>query len=123
MATMFRIKRGSLKTTKEQRGIFEVIRKSARGEWLDEEASKILSKRLMQEFEPPEGWYKVEEYPIYSRFIFASAHILYNDEENEYAYMVNEPRLEKDEELLVRDLVRKLEYYVIKPDEIWDKFS
>ncbi|MDI9609956.1 MAG: type II/IV secretion system ATPase subunit, partial [Archaeoglobales archaeon] len=122
MATGFRIKKSPFKTTKEQRGIFELIRRSARGEWLDEEASRNLSKRLMQEFKPPEGWYKVEEYPIYSRFIFASAHILYNDEANEYAYAINEPPLKKEEEPLVKDLVRKLEYYVIKPEEIWDKF-
>ena len=123
MQTRFRISKGAPRTTKELRGVFEVIRKSARGEWLDEEASKNLSKKLMQEFKPPEGWYEVEKYPIYSRFIFASAHILYSDEENEYAYAINEPPLSQEEDSLVRDIVKKLEYYTIKPQEIWDKFS
>jgi flagellar protein FlaI len=123
MKTRFRISKATPRTKKELRGVFEVIRKSARGEWLDEEASKNLSKKLMQEFKPPEGWYEVEKYPIYSRFIFASAHILYSDEENEYAYAINEPPLSQEEEYLVRDIVKKLEYYTIKPQEIWDKFS
>ncbi|MDK2796260.1 MAG: hypothetical protein PWQ58_1459, partial [Archaeoglobaceae archaeon] len=58
MATRFRITRGVPKTPKELRGVFEVIKKSARGEWLDEEASKNLSKRLMQDYKPPDGWYE-----------------------------------------------------------------
>ncbi|MCS7144181.1 MAG: type II/IV secretion system ATPase subunit, partial [Archaeoglobaceae archaeon] len=124
MATMFRIRKPSaeLKTRKEQRGIFEIIKKSAKGEWLDEEASKNLAKKLMQEFKPPDGWFKVEEYPISSRFVFASAHILYNDEENEYAYYVHEPPINEAEMKLVKEVAQKLEYYPVKPQEISDKY-
>ncbi|MCQ4153502.1 MAG: secretion system protein E, partial [Archaeoglobi archaeon] len=124
MATMFRIRKPSLelKTKKEQRGVFEIIKKSAKGEWLDEEASKNLAKKLMQEFKPPEGWYEVEKYPIYSRFVFASAHILYSDNENEYAYFINEPPISEAEMKIVNEITQKLEYYPVKPQEIGDKY-
>ncbi|MEG9194369.1 MAG: type II/IV secretion system ATPase subunit [Candidatus Methanoglobus sp.] len=121
---MFRIRKPSLelKTKKEQRGVFEIIKKSAKGEWLDEEASKNLAKKLMQEFKPPEGWYEVEKYPIYSRFVFASAHILYSDNENEYAYFINEPPISEAEMKIVNEITQKLEYYPVKPQEIGDKY-
>ncbi|MEM1576247.1 MAG: type II/IV secretion system ATPase subunit [Archaeoglobaceae archaeon] len=124
MATKFRIRKQptELKTRKEQRSIFDLIKKSAKEEWLDEEASKNLAKKLMQEFKPPEGWFKVEEYPIFSRFVFASAHILYNDEENEYAYFVYEPPITPAEMNLVKEVVQKLEYYPVKPQEVRDKY-
>ncbi|MCX8172447.1 MAG: secretion system protein E, partial [Archaeoglobaceae archaeon] len=124
MATKFRIRKSAteLKARKEQRSVFEMIKKSAKGEWLDEEASKNLAKKLMLEFKPPEGWFKVEEYPIFSRFVFASAHILYNDDENEYGYFINEPPINEEEKRLVKEIVQKLEYYPVKPQEISDKY-
>ncbi|MEM2176656.1 MAG: secretion system protein E, partial [Archaeoglobaceae archaeon] len=119
MATRFRIRLPK----KEQRGVFEIIKRGAKAEWLDEETTKNLSKKLMQEFKPPDGLLEVEKYPVYSRFVFASIHVLYNDEENELTYFVNEPQLQEGEEALVNDITRKLEYYPIKPQEIRDKYS
>ncbi len=103
--------------------VFEIIKRGARSEWLDDETYKTLSKRLQREFEPPEGWIEVESYPVFGRFIISSIHILYKDDENEFFYYVNEPALSKEEEELVDDVVRKLEFYAVNPKEIRDKLG
>jgi len=104
-------------------GVFEVIKRSAKADWLDIETTKSLSKRLMEEFKPPDGYFEVERYPIYSKFVFSSIHILYNEESNEFFYHVNEPPLDEEEKQIVNDVLRKLEFYPINPKEIVDKFS
>ena len=107
----------------KREAVFEMIKKSARGEFLDEDTFRTLSRRLSQDFEPPEGWVEVEGYPVYGRFVISSIHILYNEEENEFLYHVNEPKLNEDEERLVKDIINKLEYYAANPKETKDKVS
>ena len=107
----------------KREAVFEMIKKSARGEFLDEDTFRTLSRRLSQDFEPPEGWVAVEGYPVYGRFVISSIHILYNEEENEFLYHVNEPKLNEDEERLVKDIINKLEYYAANPKETKDKVS
>ncbi len=101
--------------------VFEIIKKGAKEEFLGEETYRTLSKRLSQEFEPPEGWIEVEGYPVYGRFVISSVHILYNEEDNEFIYHVNEPKLSEEEEKIVRNVISRLEYYAANPKEIGDK--
>ncbi|MEM4458710.1 MAG: secretion system protein E, partial [Archaeoglobaceae archaeon] len=120
MVSRFTIK---LPKKKQVAGVFEIIKKSARSEWLDEETTKNLSKKLMEDFKPPDGWFEVERYPVYSRFVFASIHILYDEDANEFSYFVNEPPLNEEDLRLVKEIVKKLEFYPISPQEIGDKFG
>ncbi|AIG97159.1 type II/IV secretion system ATPase subunit [Archaeoglobus fulgidus] len=101
--------------------VFEIIKKGAKEEFLGEETYRTLSKRLSQEFEPPEGWIEVEGYPVYGRFVISSVHILYNEEDNEFIYHVNEPKLSEEEEKIVKNVIGRLEYYAANPKEIGDK--
>lgn len=88
-----------------------------------EDVYKTLSKKLSQEFEPPEGWTEVESYPVYGKFVISSVHILYNEEDNEFIYYVNEPKLDEKKEKFVRKVISRLEYYAANPNEIKDKFE
>jgi len=101
--------------------VFEIIKKGSREEFLGEETYRTLSKRLSQEFEPPEGWIEVESYPVHGRFVISSIHILYNEENNEFIYHVNEPMLSDEETEIVRKIISRLEYYAANPKEIGDK--
>ncbi|MEM2022502.1 MAG: type II/IV secretion system ATPase subunit [Archaeoglobaceae archaeon] len=118
----FRIKKDQ-ETTLKFKNVFDIIRKSSKAEWLDDETYKTLSKKLQSSFKPPEGWTEIESYPVYGRFIISSVHILFNDEENEFFYYVHEPQLSEEEEDLLKDVIGKLEFYAISPKEIKDKLS
>ncbi|MEM2120399.1 MAG: type II/IV secretion system ATPase subunit [Archaeoglobaceae archaeon] len=120
MGSRFTIK---LPKKKQVAGVFEIIKRSAKSEWLDEETTKNLSKKLMEDFKPPNGWFEVEKYPVSSRFVFSSIHILYNENLNEFSYFVNEPPLSEEDLRLVKEIVKKLEFYPISPQEIGDKFG
>jgi flagellar protein FlaI len=119
----FKLKLRRQESIPARKSVFDIIKRSARAEWLDEETFKTLSKRLQQEFQPPEGWIEVESYPVFGRYVISSIHILYNEEEDEFIYHVNEPPLNQEEEALVRDILNKLEYYTIHPEDTKDKVS
>jgi len=117
--------RTSFKISLKKRGVgvFEIIKRSSKAEWLDEETTRNLSKKLMEEYKPPDGWFEVERYPVYSKFVFSSIHILYNEKNNEFEYHVNEPPLDEEERQIVNDVIKKLEYYPVNPKEISDKYE
>ncbi|MFN3384882.1 MAG: secretion system protein E, partial [Archaeoglobaceae archaeon] len=120
MVSRFKI---TLPRKKQAAGVFEIIKRGARAEWLDEETTRNLSKKLMEDFKAPDGWFEVEKYPVHSRFVFASVHILYSEEDNEFSYFLNEPSLNEEDTKLVKEIVKKLEFYPISPQEIGDKFG
>ncbi|RLI74790.1 secretion system protein E, partial [Archaeoglobales archaeon] len=101
--------------------IFEELKKSSRAEWLQEESFRTLAKRLEQDFEIPEEWIQIESYPVSSKYIFVSVHILYREDENEYLYYLNEPKLDFVENEIVKEVINKLEYAPITPEEIKTK--
>jgi len=103
--------------------LIEELKKASREDWLEEETFNVLAKKLERSFEVPEGWTQIESYPLSGKYAFASVHVLYKPEEDEYLYFVNEPKLNEDEHKLAEEIIDKLGYVVLKPEKITGKSS
>ncbi|MCS7122309.1 MAG: secretion system protein E, partial [Archaeoglobaceae archaeon] len=103
-----------IKKEKAPKAVFESIKKSAKTELFDYEAYKTISEQLLNNFSAPEGWIEVERYSIFGKFVVSSIHILYREDENEFLYYVNEPRIE-DKKHLLQEVLSKLEFYETSP--------
>ncbi len=103
--------------------LIEELKKTSREDWLEEETFNVLAKKLERSFEVPEGWTQIESYPLSGKYAFASVHVLYKPEEDEYLYFVNEPKLNEDEHKLAEEIIDKLGYVVLKPEKITGKSS
>jgi len=88
---------------------------------VNEETFKELAEEVLKEFQVPENWNLLESYPLYGKYVFAGVHILHNEEEDIILYYLNEPSLSDEEFNLVNEIVSKLEYTVIEPEEIREK--
>ncbi|AEA47659.1 type II/IV secretion system ATPase subunit [Archaeoglobus veneficus] len=77
-----------------------------------------LAKELEKDFQPPEGWVQLESYPVYGKYVFSSVHILAKEEEDDLLYFLREPPLNDEERLVVNDLLSKLHYLPVTPDEM-----
>ncbi|MBO8181859.1 MAG: type II/IV secretion system ATPase subunit [Archaeoglobus sp.] len=111
------------KKDKGKRKLIEELKKTSREDWLEEETFNVLAKKLERSFEVPEGWTQIESYPLSGKYAFASVHILYKPEEDEYLYYVNEPKLNEEEYRLAEEIIDKLGYVVLKPERITGRSS
>ncbi len=114
---------GLKKRDKSKIRLIEELKKTSREDWLEEETFNVLAKKLERSFEVPEGWTQIESYPLSGKYAFASVHILYKPEEDEYLYFVNEPKLNENEYRLAEEIIDKLGYVVLKPEKIGGKTS
>jgi flagellar protein FlaI len=103
---------------KGKRKLIEELKKTSREDWLEEETFSVLAKKLERSFVVPKGWTQVESYPLSGKYAFASAHILYKPEEDDYLYYINEPELSDDEHTLAEEIIDKLGYVVLKPERV-----
>ncbi len=84
---------------------------------VDEEVFKDLAESLQQDFEVPETLTQIDSYPIYSKYVFASVHILDGKSEDESTYYINEPSLSEREKDIVKEVLNKLQYFPITKEE------
>ncbi len=79
---------------------------------------KKLAEETGKDFDPPEGWLEIDRYPVYDSYVFASVHIITKEEEDDIAYHVVEPGLDEEERKVVKELLSKLEYLPVTPEEM-----
>ena len=79
-------------------------------------STEELAKDLEKNFQPPEGWEQVLSYPIFGDHVFASVHILAKEED--LMYYLHEPELSDEERNVVDEVLKKLEYIPIAPEEV-----
>ncbi len=77
-----------------------------------------LAENTAKGYEPPDGWLEIDAYPVYDRYVFSSVHIVTREEEDDIAYHVKEPELDESEKKTVRELLSKLEYLPVLPEEM-----
>ena len=82
-------------------------------------SSEELAKELEKNFQPPEGWEQIDSYPVYGDYVFASVHILARDED--LLYHLHEPELSDEERKVVDEVLKKLEYIPIAPEEVTER--
>ncbi|MFP3908530.1 MAG: type II/IV secretion system ATPase subunit [Archaeoglobaceae archaeon] len=83
----------------------------------DDEIFKNMAESLESEFEVPENLTQIDSYPIYSKYVFASIHILDGETEDETTYFINEPPLAENEKEVVKEVLNKLQYFPITKEE------
>ncbi|RUM33846.1 MAG: secretion system protein E, partial [Archaeoglobus sp.] len=77
-----------------------------------------LAEETANSYDPPEGWLEIDRYPVYDMYVFSSVHIVVKEDENDMAYHVKEPEIGEDEKKTVEELLSKLEYLPVLPEEM-----
>ncbi len=116
------LRKGGEKDKEKDKKINEKENKNTKNKESEEEIDlnyfKKLAEEVGKEFDPPEGWLEIDRYPVYDNFVFASVHIITKEDEDDIAYHVKEPELEEKERKVVRELISKLEYLPVTPEEM-----
>ncbi len=109
----------SLETSKEKIELKdkEEKRELVKEKEINNEIFKNLAESLQQDFEVPESLNQIDSYPIYSKYVFASVHILDAENEDESTYYINEPSLTETEKEIVKEVLNKLQYFPITKEE------
>ncbi len=109
----------ALKGHKESEERVEEIEREEKGNEEDEKSYfKKLAEEIGKDFEPPEGWLEIDRYPVYDDYVFASIHVVSKEEEDDIEYHVVEPELSEKERKVVKELLSKLEYLPVTPEEM-----
>ncbi len=77
-----------------------------------------LAEETAKSYEPPEGWLEIDAYPVYDMYVFSSVHIVVKEDENDLAYHVKEPDIDEKMKNVVKELLSKLEYLPVLPEEM-----